>query len=59
MNMIKTNFAMVQHHGWSLDEIESLMPWERDVYLMLLNEHVEEENERMQKEQNQINSKRR
>ena len=59
MNMIKTNFAMRQHHGWSLEEIESLMPWERDIYVILLNKYVEEENERIQKEQGQINSRRR
>ena len=32
----ETNFAMVNHHGWSLEEIENLMPWERDVYSTLL-----------------------
>jgi hypothetical protein len=57
INMIKTNFAMIQHHQWSLTEIEEMMPWERDVYVTLLNEHVKEENERIQKEQSQ--SKRR
>jgi len=50
---------MIQHHGWSLNEIESLMPWERDIYIILLNEFVEKENERLEKEQGQINSARR
>ena len=59
MNMVKTNFAMIQHHKWSLTEIEAMMPWERDVYVSLLNEHIQEENERMQKEQAQMNSARR
>jgi len=59
MNMIKTNFAMIQHHNWSLTEIEEMMPWERDVYVSLLNEHIEEENERIQKEQSQLNRARR
>jgi len=54
INMIKTNFAMIQHHQWSLTEIEEMMPWERDVYVTLLNEHVKEENERIQHEQSQI-----
>ncbi len=56
---MKSNFAMIQHHGWSLNEIESLMPWERDIYIILLNEFVEKENERLEKEQGQINSARR
>ena len=44
MNMIKTNFAMIQHHNWSLTEIEEMMPWERDVYVALLKQYIEEEN---------------
>jgi len=54
MNMIKTNFAMMQHHQWSLTEIEAMMPWERDIYVTLLNRHIEEENERIQKENAQM-----
>ena len=57
--MVKTNFAMIQHHKWSLTEIEEMMPWERDVYVTLLNEHIKEENERIQKEQSQLNRARR
>ena len=58
MNMVKTPFAMIQHHKWSLTEIEAMMPWERDVYVSLLNEHNQEENERMQQEQAQLNRRR-
>ena len=50
---------MIQHHNWSLTEIEEMMPWERDVYVTLLNEHIKEENERIQKEQSQLNRARR
>ena len=35
---------MIQHHKWSLTEIENMMPWEREVYVGLLIEYVEEEN---------------
>ena len=44
----ENSFAMVNHHGWSLEEIENMMPWERDVYTRLLIQHVEEEKERME-----------
>jgi hypothetical protein len=37
----------MQYHKYSLTEIENMMPWERDVYLTLLMEHIREENERM------------
>ena len=40
----KLNFALMQHHKYSLTEIENMMPWERDIYVGLLNQHVEEEN---------------
>ena len=40
----KLNFAMMQHHKYSLTEIENMMPWERDIYVGLLNQWVEEEN---------------
>ena len=35
---------MVQHHKWSLTEIENMLPWERDIYLDKLINHVKEEN---------------
>ena len=35
---------MIQHHKYSLTEIENMMPWERDVYVALLKQSIEEEN---------------
>ena len=46
----ENSFAMVNHHGWSLEEIENMMPWERDVYTSLLIQHLEEEKERMERQ---------
>jgi hypothetical protein len=46
----ENNFALVQHHNWSLEEIENLIPWERDVYTTLLIEHLKEEKERMEQQ---------
>jgi hypothetical protein len=40
---------MIQHHNWSLTEIENMMPWEREVYVGLLIEHIKEEKEEMAK----------
>ena len=44
----KLNFALMQHHKYSLTEIENMMPWERDIYLGLLNQYIEEENVKAQ-----------
>jgi hypothetical protein len=40
---------MIQHHNWSLTELENMMPWEREVYVGLLIEHIEEEKKEMAK----------
>jgi hypothetical protein len=36
-------FAMAQHHKWSIDEIESMMPYERDLYFGMLTEYLEKQ----------------
>ncbi len=40
----------MQHHKYSLAELEKSIPWERDIYLGLLSKHVKEENEKIEKE---------
>ena len=41
----------MQHHKYSLTELEDMMPWEREIYIGLLMEHIKEENEKMEREQ--------
>ena len=41
---------MMQHHKYSLTELEDMMPWEREIYVNLLLQYIEEENERIKKE---------
>ena len=36
----------MQHHKYSLTEIEAMLPWERDVYVSLLINYIKQENER-------------
>jgi len=36
----------MQHHKWSLDEIEYMLPWEREIYVQMLIDYIEEENNR-------------
>ena len=50
-NYYQTNFNLMQHHKYSLAEVENLIPWEREIYLMLLIKYIEEENERKKREQ--------
>tara|TARA_Y100000310_G_C20651594_1_gene799723 strand:- start:596 stop:760 length:165 start_codon:yes stop_codon:yes gene_type:complete len=49
--MFRYNFALVQHHKWNLSDIENLIPWERDIYIDLLLQHVKEEEERQRAQQ--------
>jgi hypothetical protein len=44
----KLNFALMQYHKYSLTEIENMIPWERDIYVALLQQHLEEEEKRAQ-----------
>ena len=39
----KVNFSLMQHHKYSLTELENMIPWEREVYLSLLQQYIEEE----------------
>ena len=50
----KLNFALMQHHKYSLTEIENMMPWERDIYVGLLQAHLEEE--RLKEQQRQASN---
>tara|TARA_R110000744_G_scaffold90924_2_gene176491 strand:- start:106 stop:249 length:144 start_codon:yes stop_codon:yes gene_type:complete len=34
---------MMQHHKYSLTELEEMLPWEREIYIGLLLNHLEEE----------------
>ena len=41
---------MMQHHNYSLTELENMIPWEREIYIGMLIRHVREENERLKKQ---------
>ena len=43
---------MIQHHKWSLTELEDMLPYERDIYVAMLKNLIEEENERIRQQQN-------
>jgi hypothetical protein len=51
-NYYDTNFAMAQHHNWSIAEIENMIPFERDIYFQLLVNYIKEQNEKAQQARN-------
>lgn len=56
-NMYRCNFTMMQNHHYSLTELEMMIPWEREVYMNLLIQHIKEENERLKQQQEKMRTK--
>ena len=50
-NYYKTNFSLIQHHKYSLTELENMLPWERDIYIAMLIQYIEEENQKIKEMQ--------
>ena len=43
---------MVTHYGYSLTELDNMMPWEREIYVSLLLQHLEDEELKYKQAQN-------
>jgi hypothetical protein len=41
----------MQHHKYSLTELESMVPWEREIYMQLLINYIEEQIEKAKQRQ--------
>ena len=44
---------MIQHHNWSLTDLENMIPFERHIYVDMLQEWIKEENARINRENQQ------
>lgn len=49
-NYFKTNFALMQHHKYSLSDLENMLPWERFIYIDLLKQYIKQEEDRQREE---------
>lgn len=45
-NMYQLNFALMQYHKYSLAELENMIPFERDIYVVMLQQYLKEQEER-------------
>ncbi len=45
----------MQHHSYSLSDLENMMPWEREIYVDMLITHIKEENEKAKERQRNQN----
>jgi len=46
-NFYRMNFSLMQHHKYSLTELENMLPWEREIYINLLINYIKDENEKL------------
>ena len=46
----------MQHHKYSLTELDNMMPWEREIYVGLLQNWIREENKRIEQENRKMNN---
>jgi hypothetical protein len=37
----------MQHHKYSLNDLENMMPWEREIYIIMIRDYIDEENKRL------------
>ena len=43
----------MQHHNYSLSDIENMMPWERDIYVQMLIDWLKEQKEKQREREAQ------
>jgi hypothetical protein len=43
----------MQHHKYTLADLENMLPWEREIYVDMLVQYIKEENEKNKREQQQ------
>jgi hypothetical protein len=44
-NYYQTNFSLMQHHKYSLSDIDNMIPWEREVYIKFLLDYIKQREE--------------
>lgn len=47
---------MMEHHGYSLNELDGMIPWEREIYVSLLIQYLKEKEERRKQQEANRNS---
>ena len=40
----------MQHHKYSLEDLNNMIPYEREIYMGLLIKHIKEENEKRRRD---------
>ena len=51
VNYFQTNYQLMQNHNWTLTDIDSMMPWEREIYVTMLADDLKAQKEEQQRQQ--------
>lgn len=52
-NYFRTNFMLMEEHKYSLTEIENMIPFERQIYVLLVNEYIKKKEDELKQRQQQ------
>ena len=44
------NFVLMNQHSFTLESLDDMIPWEREIYISLVKDHVQKENEQRKKQ---------
>jgi len=51
-NHYSANFELMYHHNFSLTELNNMLPYERSIYIQMLNNYLEQKNLEYQQKRN-------
>ena len=55
-NYFQLNFSLIKQSGFSLTEIENMVPWEREIYVTLLKQQMDQERQAQREQQQRAKS---
>jgi len=47
--MFRLNFIIVEEHNFTLSELDNMIPWEREIYVALVDNKIKAETEQLKK----------
>jgi hypothetical protein len=50
-NYYQSNYQLMQNHKYSLQDLENMLPWEREIYLSMLIDELKQQQEEAQRQQ--------
>ena len=48
MNFYETNFLLMENHNYSLEDLNNMVPWEREIYVAMLVNQMKQQRQQAQ-----------